>query len=318
MESFNNNTLSPLGANKTYIGTYDNTVEFATAKISLIADTDMEIIAYQSQNRITTYETTYQTTAGTQFEQYLTLSAPFLYFTCRNKSATAQTLLNFTVIYSTTQVSLSGGVSSDVNISASNGDALTSNGLGALDVMIKNTVGDTIPVSDAVLDACINTTTNRVAVNVEATVPTPIQAIISDAPVNLTASTQGVYTMLDVSTLIKNTGLVNQATQFVANVINDFVYNIGSIGMKQVSLFGKVVDWKAVADGTTANLYIFYSIDAGTGIYRTSLGPISFTKVASPTTYEYDFSRDWATGVKILYLMCDQTIDIDIGYSFSS
>lgn len=317
MESINNYTLNPLGANKTYIGSYDSVAEFATAKISLIANTDMEIIASQSQNRTSTYTTTYQTTANTQFENYLTLSAPFVYFTCRNKSGSAQTLLNFTVIYSTTQVSSSGGgTGSDVNISASNGDFITTNGSGALDVVIKNTVLNTIPVSDAALDACI--VSDQVAVNVKTMVPTPIQAIVEDAPENLTATAQGTYRMLDVSTLIKNTGFVNSSTEFVANVINDNVFNVGSIGLKQVSLFGRVVDWKSVADGTVANLYIFYSIDGGSGIFRTSLGPISFTKVASPSTYEYDFSRDWTTGVKILYLMCDQTIDIDVGYSFSS
>ena len=317
-ESFNNFSVgSPLGGNKTYIGTYDQVTNFTTAKISIVASTNMEIIAYQSQDRIQTFSTTYQYTASSQANFYLQLTASSVYFTCRNTSSSQQTLFNFTVIYTSTQVNgVSSTPSSNVNISASNGDALYSNGSGALDVMIKNTVLNTIPVSDTALDACI--VSDQVAVNVKATVATPIQAIVSDAPENLTATPLGIYRMLDVSTLIKNTGWVNSSTQFVANVINENVLNIGSVGMKQVSLFGRVVDWKSVADGTVANLYIFYSFDGGSGIFRTSLGPISFTKVASPSTYEYDFSRDWATGVKILYLMCDQTIDIDVGYSLSS
>jgi len=317
MESSNNISFVALQSGRAFIGTYDNVVGFCSATISFYADTTTTITLFQSQNKTADYGTVFNTVANTQFIQNVNLSAPYAYFIVRNNSVNDQTVLRFTVIYNMPYApSSGGGVGTDVNISATNGNYLTSNGTGALDVQIKNTGLNPVPVSNAVLDGCV--ASNQVAVDVKATVPIPIQGAIAGGFLNLTASSQGSYTMLDVSTLIKNTGYVNQATAFLANVINENVFNIGSIGMKQVSLFGRVVDWNLVPVGTTANLYIFYSIDAGSGIYRTSLGAIQFTKVASPTTYEYDFSRDWATGAKILYLMCDQTIDIDVAYSFSS
>ena len=116
MESTNNQTFIPLGANKTYLGTYDAVSAYATAKISLIADQNCEIIAYQSQNKKNTSSTVYQAVANVQLEEYLTLANPFVYFTVRNLSSSAQTILNFTVVYSVSQVGAGGGVGSNVNI----------------------------------------------------------------------------------------------------------------------------------------------------------------------------------------------------------
>lgn len=115
MESTNNQTFIPLGANKTYLGTYDAVSAYATAKISLIADQNCEIIAYQSQNKKNTSSTVYQAVANVQLEEYLTLANPFVYFTVRNLSSSAQTILNFTVVYSVSQVG-AAGVGSNVNI----------------------------------------------------------------------------------------------------------------------------------------------------------------------------------------------------------
>jgi len=117
MESTNNQTFIPLGSNKTYLGTYDSVSAYVTAKISLISDKSCEIIAYQSQNKKNTSSTVYQASANVQSEEYLTLANPFVYFTVRNKSSTAQTILNFTVVYSVSQVSV-GGIASNVSITS--------------------------------------------------------------------------------------------------------------------------------------------------------------------------------------------------------
>jgi hypothetical protein len=139
MESNNNQTFVALGGSKTYIGSYDAVSAYSSAKISLISDQSCEIIAYQSQNKKNTSSTVYTSSANVQFEQYLTLANPFLYFTVRNKSSTTQTILNFTVLYSVGQVSLiNGGVNTNVNINASNGNPLTDT-MGALNVNISNT-----------------------------------------------------------------------------------------------------------------------------------------------------------------------------------
>ena len=107
MESTNNQTFVSLGSNKTYLGTYDAVSAYTSAKISLISDQDCEVRVYQSQNKKNTFSVSFQATANVQLEEYLTLSNPFVYFTVRNKSSTAQTVLNFTVIYSVNQIQYS-------------------------------------------------------------------------------------------------------------------------------------------------------------------------------------------------------------------
>ena len=160
---------------------------------------------------------------------------------------------------------------------------------------------------------------DQVAVDVKASVPIPIQAGFDGGFQNLTATSQGTYMMLDVSSLNKVSGYVNEALPFVENVIKlDAYIQLGEVNKKQICLFGKIASWGSVADGQTANLYIFYGNNDGSLIYQSSLGPIQFTKVASPSLYEYDFSRDWCSSVSRVYLMCDKTVDLDIGYSVSS
>ena len=132
MESTNNQTFIGLGSNKTYIGTYDAVSAYASAKISLISDQDCEIIAYQSQNKKNTSSTVYQASATVQSEEYLTLANPFVYFTVRNKSSTAQTILNFTVVYSVSQVS-AGGVASNVSITSQTAGLALNSTLNTID-----------------------------------------------------------------------------------------------------------------------------------------------------------------------------------------
>ena len=196
----------------------------------------------------------------------------------------------------------------NTNIYASNGNSITAE-MGVLSV------------ADYNLNQCI--TSNQVGVNVKESVPIQLQSKVyaepEPIPTDLTATAQGIAVSLDVSSLNKVSGYVNEALLFTANEIRTDAYiSLGSVSKKQICLFGTVSSWEDVSNGETANLYIFYSNNDGSLIYQTSLGAISFTKVASPTTYQYNFSRDWCSSASRVYLMCDKTISIDLGYSVSS
>ena len=207
-------------------------------------------------------------------------------------------------------VSLTNNPASNLNtnIHASNGNSITA------------TEG-VLSVADSNLSGCI--VNNQVGVNLKESIPLQIQSKVYADPepisTDLTATAQGIAVSLDVSSLNKVSGYVNEGLLFTANEIKTDAYiSLGSVSKKQICLFGTVSSWEEVATGETANLYIFYSNNAGTLIYQSSLGAISFTKVASPTTYQYNFSRDWCSSASRVYLMCDKTISIDLGYSVSS
>jgi hypothetical protein len=126
MESQLNKSFVPLQPNRSFIGQFDDVAEYSSAVISLIADTNCTITMYQSQNKTLEYTTAYNTTANTQFEQAVDLTAPFVYFTVRNESSSVtQTFLNFTVIYKTAYAVPSGGAGTDVNIRDSAGNTIT-------------------------------------------------------------------------------------------------------------------------------------------------------------------------------------------------
>jgi len=125
MESTNNISFIPLQAGRAYIGTYDTVSSYASAVISLFADTDCEIFMYQSQNKTGTYLNTYNSTGGTQFTQNVPLSAPYVYFVVRNTTGTNQTSLSFTVIYKTAYAQSSVGSAVSI-VSQSAGLALDS------------------------------------------------------------------------------------------------------------------------------------------------------------------------------------------------
>jgi hypothetical protein len=142
-ESINNRSFTPLLSGRVYIGTFDTTTPYATATISLLSDTDCQITAYQSQNKVQSYTATYNSTGGVQFTQLLQITSPYVYFTVRNVTATNGTLLAFTVIYRTTQITPSGGISSNVNISDSTGNSIVSTAgkLQVADVTAENYLG---------------------------------------------------------------------------------------------------------------------------------------------------------------------------------
>jgi hypothetical protein len=123
IRSTNNFTLTPLQANRIYIGTWDNVLQYLTAQVTCTASTNCEITSYQSIDKLTQVENTYQVTAGSTFSLNLQLQYQYLYFTVRNLGVN-QTQLNFDVIYRS--VVVGSGVGSDVNISATNGNAIVS------------------------------------------------------------------------------------------------------------------------------------------------------------------------------------------------
>lgn len=98
MESTLNYSITPLAADRAYIGKWEKAL-YTTATITLLADTTCEIVAYQSLNKTQEQITSFQTLANQYNTFNLVLDLPYVYFSVRNNSATDQTLLNFSVIY---------------------------------------------------------------------------------------------------------------------------------------------------------------------------------------------------------------------------
>ena len=96
--SVNNRTITPLGASRTYIGTYDSVLQFATAVILVNSDTTTQLTIFQSPDKSRTYTQIINILPGA-FTTLVNITSPFLYCTLRNTSGSAQTYLNFEVIY---------------------------------------------------------------------------------------------------------------------------------------------------------------------------------------------------------------------------
>jgi len=139
-KSANNLTNTPLLPNRIFVGTYDSVLPYSTAVFTVSADKDCEVILYSSADKLNQTTTTYTTVGGVPFIKVVNITQPFVYFTIRNITQTAQTYLHFDVIYREVSVATaSGGVGSNVNIFDSNGDSLNSTS-GALDVFLTNTL----------------------------------------------------------------------------------------------------------------------------------------------------------------------------------
>lgn len=135
MESTFNKTFTPLQAGRAYIGSFEKVDAYSSCVISIISNQNCLITAYQSQNKTTEFASTFlYTTLNTQANFNLSLSAPYVYFTVRNESANAQTLLNFTVIYKTAYTQAGAGANS--NIFDSEGNNLLSDGSGNMGVKL--------------------------------------------------------------------------------------------------------------------------------------------------------------------------------------
>jgi hypothetical protein len=200
-------------------------------------------------------------------------------------------------------VSLTGGASNlNVNINASNGNPITAE-MGVLSV------------ADATLDACI--ADNKVAVDVQSSVPIQVQALVDAVSTSLTATSlnSGAEIALNVlqSRLAQRSNIWFDAT-FSATENGGLgksyplpAIEVGAIGLKQISIFGNV---SALAGGTTPlNLTIVYSQD-GTTWFNTSFGSINFTTAG-------DFSRDWTTSASYVSIYADTAATATLNYAVS-
>ena len=178
------------------------------------------------------------------------------------------------------------------------------------DAVLDGCVADgKVAVADAVLDGCVVDSKVAVADAVldGCVVDSKVQVEVVNAPSVSASITDG------------KTGYNNGSIAFTTGVLSEAIIN--SSAYKQISFFGSIdqtdMNWGSITDGTTVNLYIHYSQD-GTNFYRSSLGAIQFTKVASPAAYQYDFSRDWATAAPYIGFMTDASFSVFFNYELSA
>lgn len=143
-KSTNNFTKTPLDAHRIYIGSWDNVIQYASAFVNLNSDTDCELTMYLSSDKGAFTTTVFQTTGGVPYTNIISLQNGYVYFTVRNKELTAQTYLNFDVIYRDVPAPAQLGT---INTS----DATTHTELG--EIITK--LNDTLTVSEPALDSCI-------------------------------------------------------------------------------------------------------------------------------------------------------------------
>jgi len=139
VKSVNNVSNIPLAGGRTYIGSYDNVLTFATAVILVNSDSNTQLTIYQSSNKSQTYTEVINITGGTPYTKVWNITSPYIYFTVKNTTGTAQTYLNFEVIYREVAVPTPASVGSNVSIFDSSGNNLNSTS-GALDVYLTNTL----------------------------------------------------------------------------------------------------------------------------------------------------------------------------------
>jgi hypothetical protein len=149
VKSVNNASNAPLAGGRTYIGSYDNVLPFATAVILVNSDSNTQLTIYQSPDKSRTYTEIVNITGGTPFTKVFNITSPFLYTTLRNTTGTAQTYLNYEVLYREVAVPTPASVGSNVNIFDSSGNSIDSTS-GALDVYLTNslTVAGTVDIGN--------------------------------------------------------------------------------------------------------------------------------------------------------------------------
>jgi hypothetical protein len=149
IKSTNNITSVPLKQDRTYIGTYDNVLQYASAVIVVNTDKDCDLTIYESVDKSTTIPTTYSINGNFPYSQIYTITTPYIYFTIKNTSGDDMTRLQFDVIYREVSVITPPVSAQAVNISDSNGQNLNSTS-GALDVFLTNslTIGGTVDVAN--------------------------------------------------------------------------------------------------------------------------------------------------------------------------
>jgi len=159
IRSPSNYTINPLGANNILIGQYDSILDYASCIITCKGDQNMELILYQTIDKITVDETIYTIHAGVQEEIIIDLKYPYIKSTLRNLTSTAQTYLNYEMLYRQYPVSIPSSGNIGSNISDTNGNPIIAEG-GILQVA--DTVAET---SLASLVAGLSSTFNVDVVN---------------------------------------------------------------------------------------------------------------------------------------------------------
>ena len=153
LRSVNNSSNVNLGAGKSFIGTYDSVLPYASAVVVLNSDQNCEITVYQSTDKIRTFTTALSTTGGVTFTTVLNLTAPNIYFVVKNLGSVTTTYFQFEVIYREVAITQVSPPASNVNIFSSTGATL-------------NSTSGSLNVYDANLAGCISS--GRVAVNLDA------------------------------------------------------------------------------------------------------------------------------------------------------
>ena len=243
MESTNNRSFIPLGVGNAYIGTFDSVATYTSAVISLFSDQPCLITLYQSQNKTTEYTTAYTSSASAQFTQTVNLTAPFCYFVVRNQGSSAQTVLNFTVIYNSNySITGGGGPTTNVNISDSNGNALNSTS-GALNTYLTNTSPiavsftpsgtQNVTITSQSANLALDSTLQAIKAAMNTTISGNIQngaigaggltAIVDNATSNKPTRTLSIFGSSDVSTTLtvgqSIDGSTFYGTQYSINVV---------------------------------------------------------------------------------------------------
>ena len=218
MESINNRNFIPLLSGRIYIGEYDNVTSFSSATISMNADTNCEIIAYQSQNKSNTYTKTWNTAANHQFTSEYQLTAPYVYFTVRNTSGSNQTVMAFTVIYR----NVNGTISTLSNISDTNGNPiLSTNGLLQVqDILAENSLASLvngITINNFPEEYSIRDTTGQSIVSTAGLLQ--VQDTLSEG--YLSSIVNGLYSALTVNIHDGSGNVLNSTNNSLNNVLFD-------------------------------------------------------------------------------------------------
>lgn len=290
LKSANYYSTTPLAPQRTFMGNQpnipDNIQEYASAYISIYADTDCLLTVSQSSGGNGSIYTSvqYNSTAGTQFFEIINLQKSYITFTLKNTSTiTAQTYLNFEVIY------------------RPNGALSTF----AQDVNVVNT--SAIPVADAVLNACVSS--NKVNV-----VDSVLDGCVASNMLNVKLVSQVLGLALDTTVQSTNTKL----DTLIAQGLNTGAYVWGSASAPDTGLVNG--DTSSIVNFTTKNNNtITYFGNASTQctitIQYSFEGTVWFTspQVFSIPAMGGDFSADTVSGAGyVRAILSDVATTVDI------
>jgi hypothetical protein len=238
MESKLNNSIIPLNAKGLFIGQYENVSAYSSIVVSIFADTDTTITAYQSLNKQLSNSTVFTGTSNVQTSFIINPILPYIYFTVRNPTNVNQTVLNFGVVFKNSSYQAEAPALTNIDI-----------------------VAQTLPN----LNVLVNNSNN----------------------INVASIANG------------NSSAIWFNATFGIGKANIIPLSVGTLGYKQISLFGHV--------NGACNLTIAYSQDGSTW-FDSSLGQITFTGAS-------DFSRDWTSSAYYIGIYSDAAVAAELYYS---